>query len=208
MPICKYCGDEIEFRYVDGQTTPIHINGGWCTGYPSAQEQRSPKPFGSVLSYVDPNAHCPVCGHVVFFYQSPYGGRVFFDDVGWPWPKHGCTDNPKSQTGSVRSADQLSHRPFFLSMTGEALNLYRIVELTEESFSISVKFSRIDKPLVAFRISIPTALLKESDITAKDLQNAPAFVVRFRDDHRLLEFISGRKKQIESIKVPRVQPRL
>ncbi|WP_370144105.1 hypothetical protein [Bradyrhizobium elkanii] len=44
-------------------------------------------------SYVNPNAHCPVCGCPVFFYRSPYNGRVFFDWLGWPWPKHGCTDN-------------------------------------------------------------------------------------------------------------------
>jgi len=29
----------------------------------------------------------------VFFYQSPHGSRVFFDDLGPPWPKHPCTDN-------------------------------------------------------------------------------------------------------------------
>jgi hypothetical protein len=44
-------------------------------------------------SYVNPNAICPVCGAMVFFYQSPYGGRVYFDELGPPWPKHPCTDN-------------------------------------------------------------------------------------------------------------------
>lgn len=44
-------------------------------------------------SYVNPNARCPVCGALVFFYQSPSGGRVFFDELGPPWPKHPCTDN-------------------------------------------------------------------------------------------------------------------
>jgi hypothetical protein len=48
-------------------------------------------------SYVDPNATCPVCGAAVFFYQSPAGGRVFFDDLGPPWPKHPCTNNPRAQ---------------------------------------------------------------------------------------------------------------
>lgn len=38
-----------------------------------------------------PNARCPVCGTSVFFYQSPYGGRVYFDSLGPPWPKHPCT---------------------------------------------------------------------------------------------------------------------
>lgn len=46
-----------------------------------------------VSSYTNPNAYCPVCGKPVFFYRSQYNGRVFFDHLGPPWPKHGCTDN-------------------------------------------------------------------------------------------------------------------
>lgn len=42
-------------------------------------------------TYLNPNAKCPVCGAPVYFYQSPFGGRVFFDEVGPPWPKHPCT---------------------------------------------------------------------------------------------------------------------
>lgn len=53
----------------------------------------SPERPKTYESYVNPNALCPVCGADVYFYQSPYGGRVFFDDLGWPWPKHPCTDN-------------------------------------------------------------------------------------------------------------------
>jgi len=43
--------------------------------------------------YTNPNARCPVCQVSVYFYQSPDGGRVFFDELGPPWPKHPCTDN-------------------------------------------------------------------------------------------------------------------
>ena len=46
----------------------------------------------SVSCYANPNALCPACGALVYFYRSPYNGRVFFDELGWPWPKHGCTD--------------------------------------------------------------------------------------------------------------------
>lgn len=49
--------------------------------------------FRSALSFTNPNASCPVCGARVFFYQSPAGGRVFFDNLGPPWPKHPCTDS-------------------------------------------------------------------------------------------------------------------
>jgi len=50
----------------------------------------SPHEFSS---YTNPNARCPECGAQVFFYQSPSGGRVFFDSLGPPWPKHPCTDH-------------------------------------------------------------------------------------------------------------------
>lgn len=36
-------------------------------------------PFITYPSYVNPNARCPVCGASVYFYQSPYGGRVRVD---------------------------------------------------------------------------------------------------------------------------------
>src|SRR4051812_20470643 len=51
---------------------------------------------GAVSSFITPNATCPVCKKTVWYYRSPYNGRVFFDDVGWPWPKHKCTDRPLS----------------------------------------------------------------------------------------------------------------
>ena len=42
--------------------------------------------------FVRPNARCPVCGQQVFFYSNQHGSRVFFDELGPPWPKHPCTD--------------------------------------------------------------------------------------------------------------------
>lgn len=57
-------------------------------------------------SYVDPNATCPACGKPVFFYQSPSGGRVFFDELGPPWPKHPCTSNVTNG-----SATKYTNRP-------------------------------------------------------------------------------------------------
>jgi hypothetical protein len=45
---------------------------------------------------VIPNARCPVCQAFVFYYSNDFGSRVFFDQLGPPWPKHGCTDNPRT----------------------------------------------------------------------------------------------------------------
>jgi hypothetical protein len=69
--------------------------GGGCSSFRSTiNGEIFEFPFLTYPSYVNPNARCPVCGASVYFYQSPYGGRVFFDELGPPWPKHPCTDNP------------------------------------------------------------------------------------------------------------------
>jgi hypothetical protein len=63
---------------------------------------------GSPRSLTIPNAKCPVCGCRVFFYQNEYGSRVFFDDLGPPWPKHPCTDNSwhsSPASGKIVAAD-------------------------------------------------------------------------------------------------------
>jgi hypothetical protein len=77
-------------------------------------------PFITYPSYVNPNARCPVCGASVYFYQSPYGGRVFFDELGPPWPKHPCTDNPVVQH-HFSSAE--SRARFFVGATTQPCEL-------------------------------------------------------------------------------------
>ena len=32
---------------------------------------------------------CPDCGKTVFFFSCTCGSRVFFDEPGFPWPRHG-----------------------------------------------------------------------------------------------------------------------
>jgi hypothetical protein len=107
MAFCYHCGEEIEFINNGFGPIPIHPSGscsgrgggyGGGRGYSSFRSTSDGEvfefPFITYPSYVNPNARCPVCGSSVYFYQSPYGGRVFFDELGPPWPKHPCTDNP------------------------------------------------------------------------------------------------------------------
>ena len=60
--------------------------------------------FGDLHSLTIPNARCPVCGVSVFYYQNAHGSRVFFDELGPPWPKHPCTDKPTNQVWVHRVA--------------------------------------------------------------------------------------------------------
>jgi hypothetical protein len=122
MPICDLCGEPIVFRYMDGRPTPIHVNGNWCRGYRQAGAPQENRPFRTIQSYVNPNALCPVCGESVYFYQSPHGGRVFFNDLGWPWPKHGCTDN-KQQVRRLATRDRGQRIHAFRARDGPLLAL-------------------------------------------------------------------------------------
>lgn len=86
----------------------------------------------TLTSYVNPNAACPLCGAPVYFYLSPNGGRVFFDELGPPWPKHPCTDNrsvPKQLIATPNTEKSYKWQvngwePFFIT---EISNLYKYV---------------------------------------------------------------------------------
>lgn len=62
----------------------------------------------SSAAFVSPNAECPVCGRFVFFFQNTYGSRVFFDELGPPWPKHPCTDNSATSICTNEGQDIIS----------------------------------------------------------------------------------------------------
>ena len=85
------CGWCFKPHYFTGENEPLAL-GNVQTNEPAALNLRKL----TYRSFVNPNALCPVCGITVFFYQSEHGGRVFFDALGPPWPKHPCTDNRKS----------------------------------------------------------------------------------------------------------------
>lgn len=86
------CGFGGEGHLGRSHTRTIYINPTISLAAPRSTSWR--EVAATYESYVNTNAHCPVCGDPVIFYQSPYGGRVFFDHpLGWPWPKHPCTDN-------------------------------------------------------------------------------------------------------------------
>lgn len=41
--------------------------------------------------------NCPECGQKCYFVRHN-GGSVWLDELGWPWPKHGCFDKPEEAT--------------------------------------------------------------------------------------------------------------
>lgn len=89
MSTCKYCGQEILFRFVEGKRTPIHLDGGWCAGYPITQWAEAQS------DGLCRKTRCPRCDGDVFFVRHN-GGSVWLDELGWPWPKHECFSSEPS----------------------------------------------------------------------------------------------------------------
>ncbi|HIP13397.1 MAG TPA: hypothetical protein EYG73_11860, partial [Arcobacter sp.] len=71
-------------------------------------------------SFTIPNVRCKCCGDEIFFYQSPYGGKVFFNELGHPWEKHCC--EPECCAKKIEN------------ITYEILNKDRIIESSKEPF--------------------------------------------------------------------------
>lgn len=72
--------------------------------------------------YTNPNARCPVCNEPVFYYESPYGGRVFFDSLGPPWPKHPCTSSDQGGLPSYSSKKSSWHEEDWKPLTEVSIN--------------------------------------------------------------------------------------
>ena len=125
MPFCNQCGDEITFRYVNGQCTPVHLDSSGCrSGYSisvrskSTNSQRYRKSISSegkqskesINNYpynwlysgeVTLLTTCWWCGDEVYFHRDENGGCVLFDSLGKPWPVHACWEEHKSERKQV-----------------------------------------------------------------------------------------------------------
>lgn len=196
VQFCQYCGDEIEFRYVNGVLIPLHATGGCSRSTQSSSQNR---PFTTNESYVNPNAKCPVCGETVFYYQSSHGGRVFFDALGWPWPKHACTDNPKAQNDYVPLPDRRGRQPWLRDSTGNILQIFKLSEKpSPRSSEISCFNAILQNASTRRTLNVILRAPQSLDISVDDLVNAPAFIVHPRDGNIsfFVDFICGRTKGI------------
>ena len=201
MAVCSVCGQSIDIRWVGGRLVPIHP-AGWCPGAKSAPAVSTS--FRTMTSYVDPNAHCPVCGQQVFFYQSKRGGRVFFDALGWPWPKHKCTDKKSAQTGVVRPVERPRRTmPSLMNSSGVRLLVFTMAGLHRVEGGYRGRFERSPDGRI-YHGFISDDQLAENKLTEADLQDAPSFVMTPRvegEPRREAQFICVRLKRVVTLTV-------
>lgn len=202
MTTCNVCGEPIVFRYVDGRPTPIHINGHWCRGYRETKTPRESGPFRTIQSYVNPNAICPVCDKIVFFYQSPRGGRVFFDDLGWPWPKHPCTDNKQKVRKPARQ-DRGGSVYIFRASDGSQLALYDLDAIEQHDTNYKFVFRSHDTRKLRTGI-LRAKELSDAGLDLSDFGDAPSFFIDLDKSNAnglTVDFICSRLGKIVRIRM-------
>ena len=198
VPICDHCGDEIEFRWVGGVVRPIHVNGGWCSGGSERDSSRARSSFDTAQSYLDPNARCPVCGALVFFYRSPHNGRVFFDDVGWPWPKHPCTDKYQGQDNQITKPNTGHYRVNLINQEGKPLDVYRAKQFTERERDLLIRLKNAVRgpPVV---VLVARAAMHAKGVKIEDIKEVPTLVLsrtRGPAGETEISFLSARLQSI------------
>ena len=82
--VCKGCGEEIIYRRINGVDVPISYT---CRCDSGAFSSAGSMPMQS--EDFCRATSCRICGKGVFFLRHN-GGSVYLDELGWPWPKHGC----------------------------------------------------------------------------------------------------------------------
>lgn len=124
MATCSRCGQEIEFRYIDGRPVPLHLYGG-CGDYEPVRDYSG---FSSSTDSCCFLTNCPECRDEVYFIRHN-GGSVWIDPpLGPPWYKHGCMHDevrsrPRSETGLVSERELPSlgeQRCLLLGIVNEA----------------------------------------------------------------------------------------
>lgn len=104
--------------------------------------------------FVCQNALCPICGADVYFYENEFGSKVFFDELGPPWPKHPCTDSGnKSHTIPLSLVSDGVSFPFEARWQKNNWKLYNIAgakEIAKKIYQIELSSSELMQKLSVY----------------------------------------------------------
>lgn len=94
MAYCKFCGFEGKWRTFRGKKVFLHLKHD-CTEYIAG------KLAGKIQKLTYHNftrpTRCETCDKECFYYENEFGSRVFFDELGPPWPKHDCIERQQKR---------------------------------------------------------------------------------------------------------------
>lgn len=88
---------------------------------------------------------CRYCGAKVYFYTDEFGSKVFFDELGPPWPIHSCTGYEKAYQDSWRCTSGPVGR-FIRTENGELVHADEYLKHVQSERATGKKW---DRPITA-----------------------------------------------------------
>lgn len=122
--------------------------------------------------WAKPNANCPVCGARVYFYSNEAGSRVYFDEIGPPWPKHPCMDNPAANAKNYQGLTKNMPVPYGFAQ-GRHL-LLKSGGGDPQNLAVSIRGTREAGAPIAFRVEDSTRIPSGTLLRLQRLYELPA----------------------------------
>jgi hypothetical protein len=142
----------------------------------------------------------------VFYYENEHGSKVFFDELGWPWPKHSCAGNPHAS-----GYDTSSRIPRARTLEG-VLEIARASRQIDFDPAAKFRFAFGDSPWDLLSITEVSRRGFESFIKAKSISpylDEPVFLtfVSAKIAPAVGEFIGFNGEEVSLLEADTLQPR-
>jgi hypothetical protein len=99
MASCNFCGQEGSWITLQGRKVFIHSNQNRDCGRDWARRLSRNRQKLTCDSFTKPT-RCERCDKDCFYYENEFGSKVFFDELGPPWPKHDCIERQQRRPKS------------------------------------------------------------------------------------------------------------
>ncbi|WP_241772146.1 hypothetical protein ACTTAL_19330 (plasmid) [Rhodobacter capsulatus] len=124
-----------------------------------------------------------------------------FDDVGWPWPKHACTDDYQQSVRVKRVPS--GHARVFRDRSGALLKIYDLDDIEDRGRNhLLVLRNQMTGSRV--RVLVGKRRLAQGNIRLADFQDAPSIVVHEFErgaPHIRLDFVCVRLGKVVRVKL-------
>lgn len=150
---------------------------------------------GSKGSTTQPNYQCKCCGAKVYFFQSSSGGKVLFDSLGQPWPKHDCLG-----ITYLRKKEKLNISP------NEWINVGGICATPSSEENQSVYFGVVTDQANTKQNRLELEVMIEDPILVKDIYVDAKSIQNEGNFLELLVLLDDGKHIFRSAKLLKVEP--
>jgi hypothetical protein len=128
MAYCKFCGDTGKWKTLSGGKKHFFHQNHDCADYIARKLAPKHRQL-TVQSFTRPT-RCDICGGECFYYENEHGSKVFFDELGPPWPKHdhdACIKRQEKRPKPPWQWELAGYEPCVIYKTIPVVHLQRFV---------------------------------------------------------------------------------